>query len=291
MNFSSNNLAPGYTPKIIKTLISLFVIFNLFSAIINHEYVRYFLGLSLDGIKNYYFWQIITNLFVFGNPTITFSFVFKLLFCIYTIWIFGTSITELKGTKQFMIIFSFASILSSFFALCFLYIFPSTHVFFGGTILLYVISMQWLMIHSDAKILLFFALPFNAKWIILGGMGINLLSLLSEGFYLYFSTYLFSAISTYLLCLMIWKIHSPFSFLRKIEKNIFFYFHKTKKSSHKEFQPTKIFDFKTGQPIIDDDEFMDSMLNRISLYGEDILTKKERKRMEKISKKKQKNPR
>ena len=38
------------------------------------------------------------------------------------------------------------------------------------------------------------------------------------------------------------------------------------------YHPTKIFDFRSGQPVLDDDQFMDAMLARISLYGENSLT-------------------
>ena len=48
-----------------------------------------------------------------------------------------------------------------------------------------------------------------------------------------------------------------------------------------DYPDAKIFDLKTGQAVIDDDSFMDSMLEKISKSGEQSLSKKEKKRMQK----------
>ena len=171
-----------------------------------------------------------------------------------------------------------------------MFIFSSSYIFLGGSIIIYAITMAWLMLHSDAKILLFFAFPFKGKWLFLGLMGINLLSLLSNGAYIHFISYLSSAIFSYLISLILWRVHSPFGILKKMELSLMDFLHRfSGKSEGNMFKGSKIYDFKTGEPILDDDKFMDAMLMKISLYGEDTITKKERKRMEKISKKKQKN--
>jgi predicted AAA+ superfamily ATPase len=49
------------------------------------------------------------------------------------------------------------------------------------------------------------------------------------------------------------------------------------------YESAKIFDIKTGEAVIGDSEFMDAMLEKISKYGEDALSRKERKRMDMIS--------
>ena len=167
--------------------------------------------------------------------------------------------------------------------------FTTFSILAGANIVLYSIATAWLMLHRDAKLLLFFTLPFKAKWLILGIMGFDLLFLLSHGSFIYFFTYLSSALIAYLFSLLLWNTFSPFEFLKKTEKNILNIlnlFKRRKKS--KKYHRSKVYDFKTGEPLLDDDEFMDAMLTRISLYGEDILTKKEKRRMKKISEKKSK---
>jgi hypothetical protein len=49
---------------------------------------------------------------------------------------------------------------------------------------------------------------------------------------------------------------------------------------------SKIFDFKTGKAILNDEAFMDACLKKISEYGREGLTFRERWRMRRISKRK-----
>ncbi len=52
------------------------------------------------------------------------------------------------------------------------------------------------------------------------------------------------------------------------------------------YRHSKIYDIKSGEPLLDDDQFMDAMLDQISRYGEESLTPAEKKRMKEISEKK-----
>jgi hypothetical protein len=287
MTFTSNKIGPTSTPKIIQLILALTAAINILLSIIPCPSLIFILGLSAEGIRENFFWQFVSSLFIIDTPVLSFGFIIHLLFNLYVIWIFGSSIIELKGNKHYIFVVLLSTLLSSLLAFGIIKLLSFPTLFFGGSILIYCTSMAWLMLHSDAKIFLFFTLPFKAKWLILGAMGLNLLGLLSHGSYLYFLTLLGAGIITYLLSLIIWKTHSPFEFLKKAEQKIIYFL--KRKTKHRPFHESKIYDFKTGEPIIDDDEFMDAMLTKISLYGEDFLTKKEKKRMEKISKKKKKN--
>ena len=57
------------------------------------------------------------------------------------------------------------------------------------------------------------------------------------------------------------------------------------------FAKAKIYDFKTGQAILNDEEFMDAMLSKISMYGQSSLSfRREHFRLKRILKeKKQRN--
>lgn len=50
--------------------------------------------------------------------------------------------------------------------------------------------------------------------------------------------------------------------------------------------PAQIIDFQTQAPVQTDDEFMDAMLAKVSLRGEDSLSSQEKRRMIAISKRK-----
>ena len=291
MNFNSYQLGPRATPKAIKIILVLTAVINVLLAIIPNKYLTFLMGLSAPGISHGFYWQILTNVFVITNPIVSFGFVFHLLMQLYIIWIFGTSIIEIKGIKQFIYLLSTCSILSSIIALFLMFSFSSKEVLLGAPIIIYACSMAWLILHKDAKLLFFSALPFKAKWLILGAMGLNLITLISNGAFIHFIAFVSSAIIAYFLSIIFWKTYSPFPFLEKMET---FLINISSKGSYKIkgkiFHKSKIYDFKTGDPVIDDDEFMDGMLRKISSEGEKSITRKEKRRMEKISKKKNMNP-
>lgn len=287
MSFNSFQVGPNSTPKTIKAIIGLTILFSILISVVPKDYLFHLLGLSSQGIKDGLYFQLFTNLFIIPNNVISFGFVFHLLFNCYLIWVFGSSVVEWKGLKHFIALLIICGIPSSFVAL-YVMGFGSVFTFAGSTILVYAFSMAWLMLHSDAKILLFFTLPFKAKWLVLGAMALNLLSLLSQENYVYLLSYLSSSVLAYLYSLIVWQKQSPFNFLKKMEKAVISLLQKGKIGKRKDnsFHQSKIYDFSTGEPIIDDDEFMDAMLSRIALYGEDILTKEERNRMDEIALKK-----
>jgi membrane associated rhomboid family serine protease len=278
MNFN-RNIGPKNTPKIIKLIIILTAILSIFSATIPNMHFFKFFALSMDGVKTGFFWQLLTNLFIIPNQKISFSFVFHLVFNLYMLWVFGTAIIDLKGKKHLISLFLITGILSSTVAL-----FLTPFIFAGANIPIYSFAFAWLMLHKDAKLLLFFSIPLKAKWLILGVMGINLLSLISSHSFDYFFSYLSSFTLTYFYALLIWKTFSPFSFLMKFEKNVI---HLLKKIfSKKKFYSSKIFEFKTGKrKKLSDEEFLDKMLEKISIHGKSSLTKRELKKLNKITKK------
>jgi hypothetical protein len=71
--------------------------------------------------------------------------------------------------------------------------------------------------------------------------------------------------------------HWPFSFLYPLERLGLRLFERKKED--KTYKNAKIFDIHSGEPLLSDDEFMDSLLARISKYGEEVLTPEGRKRM------------
>ena len=94
----------------------------------------------------------------------------------------------------------------------------------------------------------------------------------------------------YFYSLLFWEILSPFQCLHTMEKRVIYFkrkmCHRYKKVGDIEVIPSKIYDFKTGKAIIQDDKFMDACLEKISRRGKGSLNMHERFRMWRISKKK-----
>ena len=94
----------------------------------------------------------------------------------------------------------------------------------------------------------------------------------------------------YLYSVLVWDSLSPFRRLHPLEKKMIYlkrkWFHRFQKVVDIEVQPSKVYDFKTGKAIIQDDDFMDACLDKISKKGKSSLTMRERFRMWRISRKK-----
>src|SRR5512147_2338520 len=109
MNNSQYRLGPTQTPKGLKILIFATFFTSLCVALFNnlfHPSLEELLGLSPQGIQNFYLWQLFTYLFV--HPVahgISFSFLLSLGFSLYLIWVMGSSIIQKRGILSFFLLF------------------------------------------------------------------------------------------------------------------------------------------------------------------------------------------
>jgi membrane associated rhomboid family serine protease len=279
-------LGPSKTPKCLKIILLLTAGFSIISALmipLHWSIMPHFLlNLSLDGIKTGFVWQFVSYLFMVPGYKITGSFVIHLAFNIYLIWIVGTAIIERKGVKSFLTLFFSSGIFCAVVALFIMYFGYPGYILGGNSIILYTLLISWMMLYPNLKLLLFFAIPVMAKYLILVILGFNLLTDLSNGDLVSCGTYLAAALYSYFYCLIFWKTSSPFHKLSYFEHKVKGFSIKRKK------QRSKIFDFKTGREVKSDEEFVDAMLAKISKEGKDSLSEKEKKRLNKISKKKEK---
>jgi len=290
---SIHSLGPQNTPKAVKYLILSTLIISLISALLSRFIpIQYILGLSSVGIKHGFVWQLITYVFVQPLATgISFSFLLHLLFNLYLLWVIGTSIIERSSAKQFLALYFLSALFSGGICTFLLHAFSSIALIAGAGPSIYAILIAWMMLYPDMQISLFFVVPFKAKWLIMGLLGANLLIDLSNHDWMNFILYLSASTFGYLFAVMKWKLHGPFTALSRMERILmnfpFSWIQKWKEQGKKKsFRRSKIFDFRTGEPVLNDEEFMDAMLSKISLYGEDFLSEKEKKRMAKIAKKK-----
>lgn len=289
MSFNQfNPTGPQITPPILKYLIGAIIAFSLGTTLLNiligSNLLHLLFSLSLEGIKNGFVFQLFTYAFL-QVPDLNFnlSYLIHLAFNIYIVWVVGTQIIQRVKVKGFVLFFFISILTTGLVGLSMMAFLNPSYVLQGTTPLLYSLLIAWIMLYPDVRIFLFFIFPVFAKHLVTGILGITLLLDLINGQYLSVITYLSAATFGYLYGLCIWKCKSPFLFLHPFEKRIFsFSFRKKAKTFH----ASKVYDFKTGEPILDDEQFLDAMLSKISLYGPENLTAKEKKRMDIISKKK-----
>jgi membrane associated rhomboid family serine protease len=253
--------------KAIRTLVFSTIAISIVSALF--PVLQQLLALSLSGIHNLFLWQFLTYPLVHAGP-LSFSFLLHLAFNMYLLWVFGSSLALYFG----------AALVSGLVAAGVMYLFNLPYFLAGSSAPLYAVLFSWMICNQGAELLLFFAVPFKAQWLVLGLLGANLLIDLSNGDWVSCASYITAALFGYFFSLAVWKTHSPFSFLRPFERA---FFRLTSKRTPKPYSHSKIYDIHSGEPFLEDDVFMDTMLARISLHGEDSLTADEKARMNAIS--------
>lgn len=302
---TSFQFGPEFTSPTIKNLIVYTCAISIVSSLINAVFTQLFgvsgpedwLSLSWHGLTNYYIWQPFTSLFVHysAGHGITFSSLITLLFQMYLLYIIGSQVLERVGRKPFLRLYLISGIIAGLASLILLRMIGHYDVLSGPSSALLAVFTVWALMYPEAELLLFFLIPVKAKWLITGMLGILLLISFSTLDFASFTMYFFGAVTGYLYGLIAWGLHMPYKGFANFEalvskgsdkiRNL--YMPKSKKEKRGEQMPkSKIYDISTGKPMMDDDSFIDTMLEKISKHGRQSLTWEERKRMDEISEKK-----
>lgn len=260
----------------LKALIALTIALSVLAGLLPALYL--WLALSWSGIEHLLLWQLVTYIFVEKGP-ISLSFFLNLAFNVYILWTFGTHLLERSHTRLFLFLYFGATLLGGAAAL----LVPNAHLA-GSANAVYAILVAWMLLNQGSQLLLFFSLPFKAQWLILGVIGATLAIYIANRYWAGAISLAVACIYSYFFTLIVWRQPGPFFFLRRAEKRIFQFLERKKK--HEAYTHSKIYDIKSGEPVLDDDQFMDAMLDRISRHGEESLKAAEKKRMKEISKRK-----
>lgn len=235
------------------------------------------LALSWTGIGRLYLWQLLTYILIEPGPA-SFNFFLQLGFNMYILWMFGSSLIERSRPALFFSLYFGAALIAALASLAF----PHA-ILAGSTNAVYAILVAWMMVNPGAQLLLFFSIPFKAHWLIVILIGISLFIDLAANNWPAFATLAVSIFFGYLFALIAWRQQSPFLFLHPFERKVL---RMLEKKQVQPYRHSKIYDIKSGEPLLDDEQFMDAMLDRISRHGEGSLTSAEKKRMQAISEKK-----
>ena len=213
-------------------------------------------ALTLAGIQQGHLWELLSYPFAL-SARLSWEPILFLAIDLWVIWIFGSALIEQRSAKSFFLLFFSATLVGSLAALGGMMLTPS--LLAGPTPIVFALLAAWARSNPKATLFAFRAAPF-----LLAILGIDLLIQFSRDNW----THLFANGSAALFGIFFPKI----SFARK----------------SRTIQHPKIYDIRSGKPVLNDDQFMDSMLGKISRYGENALTAEEKKRMLEISEKKAK---
>ncbi len=212
----------------------------------------------------------------------------------FILWRIGTALCLTKGTKHFLALFFGGGLFSALVAFLALFSSPIGHIYGGTTPAIFAMLMSTIVLYPQMELMLFLTLPIKAKWLIVTILASTLLIDVSNGMFIDFFVNSGAMLFGYLYGVIIWKLKSPFPSLKPLEE----FLQKVtgsgselgqlKKSTVDMYAKTssRIYDFRTGQRIIDDSTFIDACLSKISSEGKSSLTWREKFRLWRISKRK-----
>lgn len=297
---SSFRFGPSSTPKIVKWTILATLILSFFSIISNALFTQvfgipspqYLLSLTTWGVHKFFLWQFLSYLFV--QPTaaggISMPLILHIFFDLYILWAIGSAIFVARGKKHFIGLYFGGALFVALIAYLSLLFFGSAFPFAGATHSIYILLIAWAFLFPEANIMLFLMFPVRAKWLVFGLIGVNLFLDFSNGQFLSFIVTMGAMLYGYFYAILAWEILSPFQRLHGMEKRLI-YFKRMIKNRFREavevrVEPSNVYDFRTGKAIVQDDEFVDACLDKISESGKKSLTLRERFRLWRISRKK-----
>ncbi|SCA62405.1 Uncharacterized protein SCG7086_AA_00210 [Chlamydiales bacterium SCGC AG-110-P3] len=247
--------------------------------------------LSWYGMSHLWIWQPITHVFVHGYPGagISFNMLIELLFHTYMLYALGGAVLDRVGERPFLRLYGTCAVAAGLMALLAMATSGQASILGGSTPPMLGILFLWTMLYPTAQLLLFFVLPVKAKWLAGGILIAITLVDLSQGDIVGWVWSISGIIAAYLYGTLAWGLTSPFPETQRIDKQLALLGERCRgnwRQSHNESDNAKIFDIKTGRPVVSDDAFIDAMLEKISREGAKSLSWSERWRMRRISKKK-----
>lgn len=222
-----HRIGPPKTSAVVKFILAFILFISGFVAIvtpfIKSNYLLYLFGLSLEGIKHFFFWQFFTFSLLQPGYGIDINFIIVIIFNLYLIWVSATTIVENTSQKGYFIFYLLSSLFTGLVLFIAMLIGFSNYVFAASTITLYATLVAWMMIvPSDTRIFLFFAIPIKHYWLVLGLIGFNLLSSLSSLQIIPFIAYLSVSVFAYFYSVIVWQRFSPFIHLNKMERRLIY---------------------------------------------------------------------
>lgn len=297
---TSYQIGPEFTPVSIRRLILITCITTILSALFNPLFPYFFnvpgpqewLSLSWSGMRNFFLWEPVSYLFVqyTSYEGISIFFLLSLIVNMYILWVMGSVVENRIGSNAFLKLYFGSGIVTGLLTLAVMYLTGQHTILSSPAPCIMAVLMIWTMMHPENELLIFLLFPVRAKWLMVGILSMVVLVNLSRLNLADMAFYLLGALYGYVYAVTVWDMEGPFSFLKPIDhalsKLAFFTLKRTEQPSEGSKSQSKIIDFHTGDPLVNDEEFVDEMLTKISERGEKSLTNKERIRLKKISERK-----
>ncbi|MDF2577825.1 MAG: hypothetical protein K0S74_1309 [Chlamydiales bacterium] len=246
-------------------------------------------GLSAEGIGQFWLWQPISHLF-FEMTTLGLSLTFfiYLLLNLYIISFVGLNIANEVGPRDFLKLYFTSGLLAGGSVLFTNFLLGTDQIFFGNIAPLYMLITLWCMLAPENELLFLFVFTVRLKWLWAALLGVQFLLAIPTRDISGLIAVLSGTMVGYTYGIFQLNLTGPFSYTHSIETRFKNFVSLLFLRPHSQVVVTKakIYDFKTGEAILNDDQFMDEVLDKISKHGEKSVTWSERQRMEQISRRK-----
>jgi membrane associated rhomboid family serine protease len=255
---------------------------------------QWLLSLNLNGLSKGFIWQPFTYLFTasHGFQGVSLGLILELLANIYLLWMLSLQILQHFDEKHFFRCFFLSSWIAGIVITVTLFLLPNPIPYAGALTGIFALLFFWTRLEPERKILLFLTVPIKVKWLALGFFSITFLLTIGQKELPQALGLLLGASFGYFYSLALTKFSSPYSFLDKMDDKVLALFQKIEHWLHskavreqKVLNKSKVVDLKSGKAWMTEDEFLDTMLQKISESGENSLSWNEKRKLKKLSKK------
>lgn len=247
----------------------------------DYRSLQEFLLLSWGGISQFFIWQPITYLFTQVSPEgMTLFYLVGLFFTLYLLWILGSGVQEVLGSTRALAVYFISGILSGIVAVLTMALTGQFELISGPMPALLGLFTVWTMLFPENDLMLFFLFPVKTKWLFAAVLAATSLISLAHFNLVDFVLYLSATFAAYAYGVMAVGLRAAFPFFHPLDDALL---HVKSKFQRRGAGP-KIFDFKSGQLLMNDDEFLDAMLTKIAKNGINSLSGSEQRRLNQISK-------
>ncbi len=216
--------------------------------------------LSLWGLQRSFFFEVLTYPLV--SPLHTLSHLLHFCINLYLLHALGNTISEQYGKNRFLSLLIGGTLSGGLVGTLTLYLTHSVYPLFGMTAPIFALLGAFIYLYPHVNFLLYFTFPVKGKFLFLGIIGVTSILDLANHQYVPLWANLAAVLFGYL---------SGYFFQKK---------------KHSFALPGKIYDFKTGDAILKDEEFIDACLAKVSQLGSSSLSFRERYRLNRIAKSK-----
>lgn len=206
---------------------------------------------------------------------------------IYMLWMVGSFICSAKNTKQFFTAYFVAGIAGGIGAFLGQMLIGQSIPYGGPSYTTFALLLAWTAFNPKTQFSVFLAIPVRAKTLFASLFWIMMAFDLSRGDYPAMIAQFFGVVAVYFYTIFAWRTATSYEFLEPVDEALLALirkrpgFHSVKYS----YTNAKIFDISTGEAILTDEQYLESLQEKQKRFGNPSLTWREKMKLKSLKKK------